>query len=107
MSGVAGIHTLRDASQQPMKLAHGELSPATVAIGLDGVARVLHAIARRVPGAHPDPASIGYMAPEVHAGEGYDQRADVFGVGVLLWEVLSGGRLFTETPPVAPRAAPG
>jgi hypothetical protein len=101
LSGVAALHSLRDARQQPMKLAHGELSPATVAIGLDGVARVLHAIARRVPGAHPDPASIGYMAPEVHAGEGYDQRADVFGVGVLLWEVLSGGRLFTETTPEA------
>ena len=101
LSGVAALHSLRDARQQPMKLAHGELSPATVAIGLDGVARVLHAIARRVPGAHPDPASIGYMAPEVHAGEGYDQRADVFGVGALLWEVLSGSPLFTETTPEA------
>jgi len=97
--GLGALHDLRDSQQRTMKLAHGEISPATVAFGLDGGVRVLHAIARRAPGARPDPASVGYMAPEVHAGEGYDQRADVFGVGALLWEVLSGRALFTEKDP--------
>ena len=101
LSGVGALHNLRDTKQQPMNLAHGEVSPATVAFGLDGVARVLHAIARRAPGARPDPASVAYMAPEVHDGGPYDQRADVFGVGALLWEVLSGAPLFTEEDPAA------
>jgi serine/threonine-protein kinase len=99
LSGTAALHSLRDGKQQPMKLAHAEISPVTVALGLDGVARVLHAIARRAPGVQPDPASVGHMAPEVLAGEPFDQRADVFGAGVLLWEVLTGKTLFTETDP--------
>lgn len=96
LSGVGAIHGLRDAKQQPMQLAHGEVSTATIILGLDGVARVLHPIARRLPGARAEEASLGYLAPEVHAGRAYDARADVFGAGVLLWEALSGKRLFSE-----------
>ena len=103
LGGVSAIHNLRDARQQPLKLAHGEISPATTVFGLDGVARVLHTIARRYPeeGARPDPASVRSLAPEVLGAEPYDQRADVYGAGVLLWEALSGRPLYTETDPVA------
>lgn len=101
LSGVATLHNLRDARQQPLKLAHGELSPATIVFGLDGVARVLHAVARRVPGALPDPASVRTMAPEILSGEPHDQRADVYGAGALLWEALSGKPLLSETDPSA------
>jgi len=97
LSGVGALHNLRDAKQQPMRIAHGELSPFTVLFGLDGVARVLHSATRRVPHAAVDKGSIGHVAPEVHAGQAYDARADVFGVGVLLWEALSGKSLFAET----------
>jgi eukaryotic-like serine/threonine-protein kinase len=96
LSGVGAIHLLRDVKQQPMKLAHGELSTATVVVGVDGAARVLHAIARRVPGARAEAASLGYLAPEVHAGGAYDARADVFSAGVLLWEALGYSRLFAQ-----------
>ncbi len=41
------------------------------------------------------------MAPEVLTGEPYDQRADVYGAGALLWEALSGKPLLTETDPAA------
>ncbi len=37
-----------------------------------------------------------YLAPEVHANDAYDGRADVFSVGVLLWEVLEGKRLSND-----------
>lgn len=96
LAGVGAVHNLRDSKQQPMKLAHGELAPATIVLGLDGVARLLHSIARRAPSAAAEPASLGYLAPEVLAGEPFDARADVFGAGVLLWEALSGKRLVAE-----------
>ncbi len=90
------IHAVRDTKQRPMHLCHGELSTATVLVGLDGVARVLHAIERRMAGTQAERASLGYLAPEVHKGAAFDARADVFGVGVLLWEALSARRLFDE-----------
>ncbi|HEY8087173.1 MAG TPA: hypothetical protein VIF09_05000 [Polyangiaceae bacterium] len=101
LTGLGALHNLRDGNQQPMKLAHGEVSPATLAVGIDGVARLLHAVARRAPDVVPDEGSLGYLAPEVATGEPYDARADVFGAGVLLWEALSGRRLFPERDPVA------
>jgi serine/threonine-protein kinase len=101
LSGAGAIQALRDAKQQPMNLAHGELSTASVVIGIDGIGRILHAIARRFPDAQAEEASLGYLAPEVHSGAVYDARADVFSAGVLLWEALSGRRLFTETDPAA------
>ena len=101
LAGASAIHGLRDAKQRPMQLVHGELSPATVVVGIDGAARVLHAVARRVPGAPAEPASRGYLAPEVHAGATPDMRADVFSAGVLLWEALGGARLFSNDDPAA------
>ncbi|HEV3191661.1 MAG TPA: protein kinase, partial [Polyangiaceae bacterium] len=97
LSGLSALHNLCDAKQQPMKLVHGEVSPATIVFGLDGAARLLEAVARRVPGARAEAASFGYLAPETHRGELYDARADVFSAGVLLWEALAGEPLFTET----------
>jgi hypothetical protein len=96
LAGVGALHGLRDARQQPMKLTHGEISPATILIGVDGVARVLHSVARRAPEARAEAASLDYLAPEVHSNEAYDGRADVFSVGVLLWEALEGKPLSAQ-----------
>jgi eukaryotic-like serine/threonine-protein kinase len=96
LTGVGALHGLRDSNQQPMKLTHGEISPATILLGADGVARVLHAVARRAADPGTEAASLPYLAPEVHANDAYDGRADVFSVGVLLWEVLEGKRLSND-----------
>jgi serine/threonine-protein kinase len=97
LTGLGALHRLSDAQQRPLNLAHGEVAPATILLGVDGVARVLHAVARQAPGAEPEFASLGYVAPEVQAGDAQDERADVFSAGVLLWEMLS-GRPCTEDP---------
>jgi hypothetical protein len=90
LTGVGALHALRDSNQQPMKLTHGEISPATILFGSDGVGRVLHAVARRAVDARPEAVSVAYLAPEVHTNDAHDGRADVFSVGVLLWEILEG-----------------
>jgi hypothetical protein len=108
LTGVGALHGLRDSNQQPMKLTHGEISPATILFGADGVARLLHAVARRAVDASPEAASLPYLAPEVHANDAYDGRADVFSVGVLLWEVLEGKRLSSDgEDPAGMRARSG
>jgi serine/threonine protein kinase len=109
LTGASALHGLRDSNQQPMKLTHGEISPSTILLGSDGVARVLHAVARRAPDASAEAASLPYLAPEVHTSDARDGRADVFSIGVLLWEVLEGRRLSEEgqeAPGLRVRSAP-
>ncbi|MGH7436926.1 MAG: protein kinase domain-containing protein, partial [Polyangiaceae bacterium] len=95
LAGLGALHNMRDAARQPMGLVHCGVSSETVLLGLDGVARILGASRMRgvVPGigAH-------YLAPEVLLeDDAADARADVYSIGVLLWEALTGRRLFTET----------
>jgi serine/threonine-protein kinase len=105
LSALGALHRLCDAQQRPLGLAHGEIAPTTILFGIDGVARVLHTVARQAPGAEPEEASLGYLAPEIRAQRSYDERADVFGAGVLLWEALSGRALGAGgTPLGVPRA---
>jgi serine/threonine-protein kinase len=104
LTGLGALHRLCDAKQQPLHVAHGEIAPGTVLFGIDGIARVLNAVARQAPGAEPETGSLGYLAPEVQARQPYDERADVFGVGVLLWEILSGCRL--SDGPIPPASVP-
>jgi serine/threonine-protein kinase len=112
LTGLGALHGLRDSNQQPMRLTHGEISPATILFGSDGVARVLHTVARRAADASAEAASIPYLAPEVHTNDPHDGRADVFSVGVLLWEALEGKHLSQGAEPAgvrvrsAPLAAP-
>src|SRR5262249_25497550 len=94
------LHLVRDANNNPAKLYHGQLHPHHVLIGPDGQARVAHvcrapALMRSLGrGGHP------YLAPEVLLhDESADARADVYAVGVMLWEALHRRPLFAEVPP--------
>jgi eukaryotic-like serine/threonine-protein kinase len=126
LSGLSAVHNLRDAKRQPLKLVHGELTPECVLVGLDGVARMVGAHRMRAGSATPKSSASGYLAPEVLlADDAADGRADVYSVGVMLWEALSGRPLFVNTvasaivtqilsgqvpratpPPASPWAAP-
>jgi hypothetical protein len=90
LSGLNALHNLRDAKRQPLKLVHGGLTPGSILLGSDGVARIagasrLRSAAARLPG-----SGSAYLAPEVLLEDDTaDARADVYSIGVMLWEVLS------------------
>jgi hypothetical protein len=80
---------------------HGSISPATVFVRYDGAIGLLDASAA---GADDD-ANAGYLAPEQVTGAEVDRRADVFAFGVILWELLTGTRLFARATATETRIA--
>jgi hypothetical protein len=99
LAGLGALHNMRDAARQPLGLVHCGVSAETLLVGLDGVVRVLGSARFRgvVPG-----VGAHYLAPEVLLeDDAADARADVYSVGALLWEALTGRALFAETEPSA------
>lgn len=91
---LAGLSVLHDDVEGGRRFVHGEVSPEHILIGDDGVARLVPILSRHVLLVGPSPN--GYGAPELLLGEAPDFRADLFSVGVMLWEALAGARLFTD-----------
>lgn len=97
--GLHAAHELRDEKGRSLSLVHRDVSPHNILVGTDGVsrisdfgiARIRHAI-RTAPGLVRGKA--GYMAPEQILGQPLDRRTDVFAMGIVLWEALTGNRLF-------------
>ncbi len=98
--GLHAAHELRDPEGKPLELVHRDVSPQNLIVTYDGVTRVLDfGIARsRAQEHHPATGTIkgkfAYMAPEQLLGEDVDRRADIWALGVVLWETLTGLRLF-------------
>ena len=102
---LAHAHELRDEGGAPLRILHRDVSPSNVMLGYDGSVRLLDfGIAKAFADAR-DMRTVkgtirgkfGYIAPEVLDGLEPDGRADLFSVGVVLHEALSGKRLFRGT----------
>lgn len=93
-------HHSEDGRGNPLEVVHRDVSPQNIMIGYDGCVRVLdfgiaHASERlNVTRTGVIKGRVAYMAPEQMRGAQTDLRADVWSVGVVLWEALSGRRLF-------------
>ena len=101
LAGLHAAHELRDHMGQPIELVHRDVSPQNVLVGIDGIARitdfgVAHAASRlSATRVGQLKGKIAYMAPEqASADPVVDRRADVFSSGIVLWEALTGQRLF-------------
>jgi len=100
LSGLGAAHELTDESGQPFHLVHRDVSPQNILVSTDGISRitdfgVAKAESRLATTREGEfKGKLAYMAPE-HVSEGHsDQRSDLFAAGIVLWECLTGHRLF-------------
>jgi serine/threonine-protein kinase len=85
---------------------HGDLSPGNlIADDADRVVVVDLGVSRRTGTGGPVRGSHAYMAPEQVRGAAWTPATDVFALGVVLWELAAGARLFHRGPPWLSQAA--
>ncbi len=99
LEGLHAAHEAKSETGAALGLVHRDVSPQNVMVGVDGMARVLDfgiATATHMVEEAPDQlrGKVGYMAPEQLAHEPVDRRTDVYAAAVVLWEALTGRRLF-------------
>jgi serine/threonine protein kinase len=100
LAGLHAAHEVVDMRGQPLHVVHRDVSPQNVVVGVDGVSRLLdfgiakaaYRIVETQSGSLK--GKIAYMAPEAARGEELDRRADIFAAGAVLYEAVTGQRLF-------------
>jgi eukaryotic-like serine/threonine-protein kinase len=100
LAGLGAAHRLTDEHGQPLMLVHRDVSPHNLMVGSDGISRltdfgVAKAEVRMASTrAGQFKGKLSYMAPEQASTGEADQRSDLFSMGIILWEALTGRRLF-------------
>jgi serine/threonine-protein kinase len=116
LRGLDYAHRRVDDANKPLGIVHRDVSPSNILLSLEGEVKLCDfGIARANdvafgPDAMVDDAikgKAGYMSPEHARGEAIDARADVFAAGIVLWELISGRRMYkadTGKPPLLEQA---
>ncbi len=98
--GLDYAHRKADPSGRPMNVIHRDVSPQNILVGYEGAVKITDfGIVKAEDRASKTQAGVlkgkfGYMSPEQVRGMEIDHRSDIFAVGILLYEMTTGKRLF-------------
>ncbi|SRR5579883_810743 len=100
LHGLHAAHEAKGETGLPLEIVHRDVSPQNVLVGTDGIARVLDFGVAKAAGRWQSTregqlkGKIAYMAPEQITTGSVTRRTDVYAAAVVLWETLTGRRLF-------------
>lgn len=102
LAGLHYAHELTDYDGTPLEVVHRDVTPQNVFLTYDGQVKVLDFGIAKLAGSLVETrvgvvkGKVRYMAPEQLQGLPLDGRTDVFACGVMLWEGITGHRLWGE-----------
>lgn len=110
-NGLHYAHNFRDLDDSSYSIVHCDISPQNIMVTYNGVTKVFDFGIAHIPGYEDANNSMtvggkfAYMSPEQLRGEDIDARSDIFSLGIILYELCTGFRLFRrKTQPEVIRA---
>jgi len=104
--GLHYAHTKTDVQGKPLGIVHRDVSPQNVLISYEGVVKLVDFGVAKAATRYDEDTRAGlikgklaYMSPEQISGEPMDSRSDIFSLGIVLWELCTGRRLFGRFEP--------
>jgi serine/threonine-protein kinase len=103
--GLSYAHNLRDPYGAPLGIVHRDVSPPNILISKQGevkivdfgLAKATSQLEKTEPGVVK--GKFSYLSPEAVSGHQVDHRTDIFACGIILYELLTGRRLFLGKTP--------
>ena len=99
-AGLDYAHKKLDSAGRPLNIVHRDISPQNILVSFEGGVKIVDfGIAKAADQATVTKSGVlkgkySYMSPEQAAGQPIDCRTDIFALGVVLYELLTGTRLF-------------
>ena len=106
LAGLHHAHELTDYDSTALGVVHRDVTPHNVFVTYEGQVKVVDfGIAKALNSSSETrtgvlKGKVAYMAPEQARGERVDRRADIFSVGVMMWEAATGRRLWKGVPDI-------